>query len=376
MLRFPYAVTLLVSAAVGTYVIEDDSFGHGSDEVRMKVLVNRATEERVEIAYTAGGRTEEVVLRSPATGSLRKVLLSSERNATDVKVNNGWKGDMLIPYANRIKNASYTLNGKTYYMERNEDRSPYGKEGLHGYLYKKVMRVVNHKADNESASLTLAYDFDGTDPGYPFLLSVQLTYTLDKKGLTITTQAKNRGTGGQPLPFFNSWHSYFLVNDISKAVVTLDRCSGWNHISVTGDDNIKSDLIPTGKTTVFHGFNGKSPVGGTTEKPTYYDDEFKATASEKKCPYLHTRVHDPSTGETSVLWGDSSFRWWQVYTGTKKAMNKQAIAVEAMSGECDAWNNLQGARVLQSGEEWEGSFGVYMDHASPILPGSFSSLVV
>lgn len=170
MLRFPYAVTLLVSAAVGTYVIEDDSFGHGSDEVRMKVLVNRATEERVEIAYTAGGRTEEVVLRSPATGSLRKVLLSSERNATDVKVNNGWKGDMLIPYANRIKNASYTLNGKTYYMERNEDRSPYGKEGLHGYLYKKVMRVVNHKADNESASLTLAYDFDGTDPGYPFFV--------------------------------------------------------------------------------------------------------------------------------------------------------------------------------------------------------------
>ena len=29
---------------------------------------------------------------------------------------------------------------------------------------------------------------------------------------------------GQPLPFFNGWHSYFKVGDISKAVLTLDRC--------------------------------------------------------------------------------------------------------------------------------------------------------
>merc|ERR1712054_678495 len=118
------------------------------------------------------------------------------------------------------------------YMDRNEDRSPYGKEGLHGYLYKKVMKVTRTHADSASATLELSYDFDGTDPGYPFSLGVRIAYTLDKDGLTISTRARNDGTDGQPLPFFNSWHSYFLVNDISRAFVTLDRCSGWNHISV------------------------------------------------------------------------------------------------------------------------------------------------
>ena len=39
---------------------------------------------------------------------------------------------MLIPYANRINNGTYSLNGHTHYMERNEDRGVYGKIGLHG----------------------------------------------------------------------------------------------------------------------------------------------------------------------------------------------------------------------------------------------------
>jgi len=351
-----------------SFAIEDDAFGHGDDVVNLKVLRNMATGEKAEIAYNAGGRTEDLILRSPVTGSLRSVLLSSERNASDVKTNVGWKGDMLIPYANRIRNGSYSLIGKMYYMERNEDRSAYGKNGLHGYLYKKVMRVQQMHAGNDSALLTLAYDFDGSDLGYPFPLSVELMYRLDRHGFTITTKAKNRGLDGQPLPFFNSWHSYFLVKDISRSIITFDRCSQWNHITVTYDSNQHSDLIPTGATTVFHGFNGRSTVGGTTDEPTYYDDEFKAIASVERCPQLATRVHDTTTGDISVLWGDSQYRWIQIYTGTKSSLGEQAIAVEAMSGEADSWNNMQGARLLQSGEEWEGTFGVYLEHASETSP--------
>jgi len=351
-----------------TFSITDDAFGEGHQEVRMKVLRNTVTGERAEVAYNVGGRTEALVLKSPSTGELREVLLHSHRNASEVMANIGWKGDMLIPYANRIKNGTYSLNGRTYNMERNEDRSPYGKEGLHGYLYRKVMKVVEQVSDDESASLTLGYDFDGTDEGYPFLLSVALIYKLDKHGLTITTKARNRGSDGQPLPFFNSWHSYFNVTDVSRTILSFDRrCSQWNHITVSGDSNIEGDLIPTGSTTTFNGFDGKAPIGGTRDNPTYWDDEFKATASVKQCPHLQYRVYDPAVGDASVLWADSQYRWAQIYTGTPGALGEQAIAVEAMSGECDSWNNMQGVRLLQSGEEWEASFGVYLDSATDTL---------
>jgi len=311
-------------------------------------------------AYNWGGRTQALELMSPTTHKLRSVLLDYKRNATMLAHTIHWRGVQLVPFANRIKNGTYSVNGKTYYLERNEDRSPYGKIALHGYLYNKEMNVEHAIPGDNEAKLHLSYNFDGTDPGYPFPLRVELTYRLDQHGLTMTTKAINLGNE-EPVPFFNSWHSYFQVSDISKATLTLDRCSPWNHIRVTGDSNVDGDLIPTGLTESFHDFDGTKPIGGTTEEPTYYDDEFKMTASSKKCKGIETKIRDGATGETSVLFSDSQFRWIQVYTGTMKSQNEQAVAIEAMSGEADAWNNMQGMRLLQAGEEWEGTFGVRLE---------------
>merc|ERR1719188_2165834 len=115
-------------------------------------------------------------------------------------------------------------------------------------------------------------------------------------GFSVTTKAWNRRSSGEPLPFSSSWHSYFAVADVSRAVLALDRCSRWNRIGVTGGSNVDGDLIPTGVTTPFHGFDGKHPIGGTREEPTYWDDEFKATSSVQACPQLHTSIHDTVTG--------------------------------------------------------------------------------
>jgi len=343
---------------IQTFVIEDDSFGSGAQLIQLKVLKNTATGEKVEVVPSLGGKTEALVLRTPR-GDLREVLLDHHRNATAVHANVGWKGAMLVPYANRIANGTYTLNHVTHYLERNEDR-PYGKIALHGYLYRKQMTVLNATGGHDAARLTLGYDFDGTDAGYPFLLSVAITYELGARGFVVTTTAHNRHAA-QPLPFFNGWHSYFKVADISKATLTLDGCSGWNHIRVPNDSNVNSSLIPTGVTAPWTTFDGSAPLGGTTAVPTYYDDEFKATASVAACPTLETKIHDGVSGDTAVLWQDARFRFVQVYSGTKHALGEDAIAVEAMSSEADAWNNMQGINVLQAGETFTGQFGVVVE---------------
>ena len=49
-----------------------------------------------------------------------------------------------------------------------------------------------------------------------------------------------------------------------------------------------------------------------------------------------------------MLQQDARFRFVQVYSGTMRAMGEQAVAVEAMSSEADAWNNMQGINVLQA----------------------------
>jgi aldose 1-epimerase len=371
MLIMQHVVALLctVGALAGgraTYVVGDDSFGKGSEAVHLKVLRNTQTGELVEVAWKYGGRTEALLLRNPS-GRVRPVLMTSGRNASLVHNNEGFRGDMLAPYANRIRNGTYSLNGQTYYLERNEDRKKYGKGGLHGYLYRKEMRVVDARGGDDNAMLVLDYEFDGTDPGYPFPLHVKLTYILDAKGFTLQVAASNKAPQGMSLPFMFSWHSYFLVNEVAKAVVELDRCSPWNHIDVTDGSNSESDLIPTGLTTPFTLFDGKLPVGGTRQNPTYWDDEFKATASVEKCPRLEVRVSDPTTRDTSVLWMDSHFRWVQVFSGAPsgQGVSSQAIAVEAMSGEADAWNNKEGVQLLQAGETFLAEFGVRVETYDP-----------
>ena len=127
------------------------------------------------------------------------------------------------------------------------------------------------------------------------------------------------------------------------------------------DSPVDSSLIPTGLTAPWTAFDGSAPLGGTTASPTYYDDEFKAIASVEHCPQLETRVHDLVSGDTAVLQQDARFRFVQVFSGTKKALGEHAVAVEAMSSEADAWNNMQGINVLQAGETFTGSFGVYVE---------------
>lgn len=350
---------LSTTASATTFEIVDDSFGTtAADAVKLKVLRNSVTGEYLEVVPALGGKTEALVLKTPR-GDLKQVLLDHDRNATAVRANVGWKGAMLAPYANRIANGTYTLNGKTHYLERNEDRGGYGKVALHGYLYRKTMSVLRAVADDSAAELTLGFDFDGMDAGYPFLLALNITYRLDESGFTATTTAHNAMGDGTPAPFFNSWHSYYKVADISKATLTLDKCSRWNHLRVTNDSNVYSDLIPTGVTAPWATFDGSSPIGGTTDAPTYYDDEFKATADSGTCPQLAVRI--ASGADTSVLWMDSRFRFVQVFSGTKKNFGEQAIAVEAMSSAADAWNNEQGIRIIEDGETFVGKFGVRVE---------------
>ena len=111
--------TVCARAITARFVVEDDSFGSTGEIVRLKVLRNTETGEKVEIVPALGGKTEALLLRTPR-GDLREVLLDHHRNATAVHANVGWKGAMLVPYANRIANGTYSLNGVKHYLERNE----------------------------------------------------------------------------------------------------------------------------------------------------------------------------------------------------------------------------------------------------------------
>ena len=130
------------------------------------------------------------------------------------------------------------------------------------------MTVIDEMASGKSAVVVLSYQFDGKDQGYPFYPLVKITYTLSKKGLDISFTVTNSDQVN-PLLFYVGWHPYFKCS-VYESVITFDECTRWAHVQ------LNSRAIPTGITSEFMGFNGSTPIGGSTTNPTHYDDAYKA----------------------------------------------------------------------------------------------------
>jgi galactose mutarotase-like enzyme len=398
------ALTLAAAAAAGPkgFTVTDAILGSGPDALNMTVLANRDTGEKFGIVSQSGGKTEFLVLRSKKTGKLRNVLRTHDNNATAVRLASHYAGSQLLPFANRIANGTYSFFGKTYHLPRNE--CPSGGvprcDALHGFLFNRSLTILRSEAGATFASVTLGYDFDGSTPGWPFRAKVEVTYALTAcsrdcpgAGVAFITTKVTNMEEAKALPFYNSWHPYINVADVSKARVRFDTCgassggggggggggswssansstnaaalasaTGWRHITMPQGAPRGGSLIPTGHSSPWQ---PDWRIGGTAQTPTYMDDEFVSTSpviAFRHCPdpmnFEQEIIDEGGDGDAIVLFADRQHRVWQIFTGAKEGWGWDAIALEPMSGLADAFNNGDGLKVLSAGEVFEGTFGM------------------
>ena len=283
-------LAMLFAAVQNPFRIEDATIGAGPSALSTKALRNQRTGELLQVVTGSGGKTARLRLRSPTSGVLREVLVPLT-NATAIRETAEgihYAGSILAPFANRVANGTYTFFGQTHFLERNECPKSVRCDALHGFLFNRSLDVVEAESYIEpsgavGARLTLGYDFDGlSTPGWPFRASVNVTYVLESAAtsreqptmLRITIRAVNTDTGGMALPWTTSWHPYFAVSDVSATRIRFDTCGGgaWRHLRVGPGGPRGGDLIPTGKTSAWTRFDGKTPLGGTLARPTYFDD--------------------------------------------------------------------------------------------------------
>jgi aldose 1-epimerase len=139
-------------------------------------------------------------------------------------------------YGNRIANAKFTLNGKTYKLAANN-----GKNSLHGGLkgFDKMVWDAAPLADN-TPSLTLSYLSKDGEEGYPGNLKVSINFSLsDDNELKIDYNAET--DKATPVNLTN--HSYFnLTGDPGNTIL--------NHSVMIDADRytpVDATLIPTGE---------------------------------------------------------------------------------------------------------------------------------
>lgn len=154
--------------------------------------------------------------------------------------------------ANRIGNACYTLNGKTYKLDKND-----GNNNLHSGFDFYSFRIWNVKDTTEN-SITFSLHSPDGDQGYPGALDIDVTYTLLDDN---TLQIQYHGVPDADTIVNMTNHSYFNLNghasgDVLKHTLWVDA----DHFT-----RADAESIPTGEITPVDGtpmdFRTKKEVG-------------------------------------------------------------------------------------------------------------------
>lgn len=140
----------------------------------------------------------------------------------------------LIPFSNRIANASFEFLGEHYVLPRD----PYEqRHALHGNAFCAAWQVEQHTAAH--ARLSLEYHTARRDiPYFPFSYTAWQDFSLHERGLAIEMKIQNCDT--KPMPAGMGHHFYFPLNKSTK--LQFNSAKYWE-----SDDN----LLPLRPSTSF-----------------------------------------------------------------------------------------------------------------------------
>ncbi|HEY4292722.1 aldose epimerase [Luteibacter sp.] len=316
------------------------------------VLVDADADREVRIARR--GATVLSIVTCPPEG--RRDIADGFRDEKELAGHKGSRFAIMTPFANRVNDARYIFEGKTYDLQPGAvgtDRAV-----RHGFLRGEVFDVQREHADDDHASVTLFTKAIRSDanPGYPFALDVSVTFTLDDKGLAV--EAKTRNVGNHAAPTFFGWHPYFRLSD--------NPIEGWE-LHVPADTVIVTgtDFIPVPGTRAWQAldkadrwldFRKSRAIGDAPLNHTYADLQLDPDGRAR------TRLRDPKSGAGIAVWQEKGVML--VFTSdTAERDARKSVALEPMECMPDAFNrdDCTPQITLGPGEERRFACGVEFD---------------
>jgi len=203
----------------------------GNDSVFQYTLRNSKGTEVKIINY--GGTITDLIV-ADKNGEPGNVVLGFDNFEGYQQKGNPFFGALIGRYGNRIANAKFTLDGKTYTLAANNNGN-----SLHGGT-KGFDKVVWNVDQSDSNTLHLSYNSKDGEEGYPGNLQVKVVYSLDNdNALKIDyTATTDKAT---PLNLTN--HAYFNLSG-GKDSTILDHELRLDADKYTA---VNDKLIPTGQ---------------------------------------------------------------------------------------------------------------------------------
>jgi aldose 1-epimerase len=254
----------------------------------------------------------------------------------------GGRGQPLLPWPNRLADGRYEFDGGQFQLPIEDIARRNATHGLTRWANWTV-------ADQVEGRVRLTHRLHPR-PGYPFMLDLQIEYSLDETGLVVRTTAHNAGP--RPLPFGAGQHPYFTVGGPGVDSMKLQ---------LPADSRIELDderRLPTGR---------RLPVAGSSydfRQPRHIgslviDDCFTDITRDAN-GLGRIVLSDADSRNSVVVWMDERYRYVQVFSGDTLApeRRRRGLAIEPMTCPPNAFCTGTDLIVLQPDETCTLAWGI------------------
>ena len=285
------------------YSINEKPFGtYYNNDITQYTITNPSGMQVTIINY---GGTVTGIFVPDKNGNKGNVVLSYDSLSGYLQKNNPYFGALVGRYGNRIANAKFTLDDKTYTLAANDHGN-----SLHGGI-KGIDKVV-WKAEKPAgdSSLQLTYVSKDGEEGYPGNLSVKVIYTLtSNNGLMIDYTA----TTDKATPINLTNHCYFNLSAGKDSTILAHKLM----INADNFTEVNDKLIPTGKLPAVNGtpmdFTVAKEIGKDIQQVKGgYDHNWVLNRSGNGLAKAAT-VQDSASGRNMEVW--TTQPGVQFYTG-------------------------------------------------------------
>lgn len=295
---------------------------------------NENTGEYFSVYPQYGGNLNELSLSS---GDAAHALLRGYDDANGFRSDNRFRGIVMLPFPNRVRDGRYEFDGVRYQLPINE---PELHHALHGFFRDRSLHHSRTEVQEDRISVTLEHRYEGDYAGYPFPFQTEIKYSLHRTdGFACCTSITNQHSS--EIPIGTGWHPYFrLGNQLDDLSLQLPSCKK----ILLGDR-----MLPTGEKLTLND-RGTS----ISLKEIFLDAIFEIDASDG---IATTSLRNHKEQLDLCVWQETGFRKYNFIT-IYIPPSRDSIAIEPCSSNIDAFNNDDGLIVLSPGESISVSFGV------------------
>jgi aldose 1-epimerase len=249
------------------------------------------------------------------------------------------RGQVLVPWPNRIEDGSYEFDGKRMQLPLTEAENG---NAIHGLVRGATWNLVDHEADRVVLDYTLE-----PQPGYPFALGLSIEYALSPTGLTVTTTAWN--LSGETCPYGAGQHPYLTLG--TPTIDTLRLQVPARVVAFSDERGLPVRSAPVDGTE--YDFRAGRKIGGTVLDNAFAELERDGDGRAR------VLLDDVAGGAGLTLWVDESYRYLMLYTGDSHPdVARRGLAVEPMTCPPNAFRTGESVIRLEPGESVASSWGL------------------